>query len=108
MIYCFDLDDTLCKTLSANYKESIPIMHRINKVNELYDEGHIIIIDTARGATTGIDWFDITKAQLKEWGVKHHRLRVGEKFHYDIIIDDKAINDKIFFKQLDKDNDLCK
>ena len=35
--------------------------------------------------------YEITKDQLRAWGVKHHELIMG-KPHYDIFIDDKAIN----------------
>ena len=48
LVYCFDLDNTLCNT-EGNYYESYPIQSRIDKVNKLYDEGNTIIIDTARG-----------------------------------------------------------
>ena len=46
---------------------------------------------TARGSGTGIDWYDVTKKQLKSWGVKHHELRLGKPV-YDLFIDDKAMN----------------
>jgi hypothetical protein len=97
MIYCFDLDGTLC-THEKNYEDAKPMKDRIKKVNLLFDEGNIILIDTARGSTTGIDWFDITKKQLDEWGIKYHKLRVGIKLNFDILIDDKAMNDKFFFE----------
>jgi len=98
MIYCFDLDGTLCTNTEGSYENATPFIERIGVVNKLYYDGNNIIIDTARGATTGIDWFDLTKKQLEEWGVKYNSLYVGRKLHYDIIIDDKAINDLVFFK----------
>jgi hypothetical protein len=98
MIYCFDLDGTLCTNTGGSYENATPFVERIGVVNKLYDSGNNIIIDTARGSTTGIDWFDLTKKQLEEWGVKYNSLYVGRKLHYDIIIDDKAINDLVFFK----------
>lgn len=97
MIYCFDLDGTLCDNTFGQYQNAKPYLERINKLNKLYDNGNHIIIDTARGATTGINWYELTKKQLEEWGVKYHDLYVGRKLHYDVIIDDKAINDKNFF-----------
>ena len=36
--------------------------------------------------------------QLKKWGVKFHNLSVGEKPVYDLLIDDKALSDKEYFK----------
>lgn len=102
MIYCFDLDGTLCTIVKnkqghKSYESAQPLKKRINVVNKLYDDGHIIKIDTARGAETGIDWTDITTKQLKKWGVKHHLLRVGKKLHANFYIDDKGLKDKDFF-----------
>ena len=97
MTYCFDLDGTLCITSEGNYVEAQPIEKRIQVVNKLYEDGHYIIIDTARGKTTGIDWTNLTVAQLKSWGVKYNELIVGKKPYYDILIDDKCVNDSSFF-----------
>jgi len=97
MIYCFDLDDTLCETIDGEYESSVPYLNRITKVNELYDDGHHIIVDTARGSISGINWFHHTHDQLIEWGLKFHELRVGTKTYADYYIDDKAINDYYFF-----------
>ena len=99
--YCFDLDNTLCHTMEGDYEESVPYYPRINKVNKLYDSGNRIVIDTARGSVTGIDWFMITKDQLDRWGLKYHALRVGTKMAADFYIDDKAISDKEFFNNSD-------
>ena len=100
MTYCFDLDGTLCSH-EKNYSNATHFPERISKVNGLYDSGHRILIDTARGATTGIDWTEITEKQLHKWKVKYHKLRVGHKPNSDIFVDDKGINDKDFFKLTD-------
>ena len=84
MVYCFDLDGTLCNTDGNNYKDSTPKEERIEIVNTLYDEGH--------------NYFFFTMEQLKSWGVKFHTLRTGVKFGADIFIDDKGIRDERFFK----------
>ena len=39
---------------------------------------------------------DLTKKQLKEWGVKYHDLFLG-KPSGDIYIDDKGVDDESFF-----------
>lgn len=93
-IYEVDLDGTLCSNTNGAYEHAIPFPDRIKKINQLYDNGNIININTARGTTTGIDWYNLTLQQLKDWGVKYHSLTVGKKQHYDFIIDDKAINPK--------------
>ncbi len=97
MIYCFDLDGTICNDSKGEYEKTMPIIERVEKVNQLYDEGHIIIIETARGSITGRDWKNLTEKQLKKWGVKYHTLRVGNKIYADFYVDDKGINDKNFF-----------
>lgn len=99
MIFCFDLDGTLC-THCDNYEDAEPIESRINYVNELFETGHTIIIDTARGSETGIDWFETTSKQLIKWGCRYHKLRVGQKINADLFIDDKGINDREFFKTI--------
>lgn len=88
-IYCFDLDNTLCKTLGEDYSKSEPIQERIKIVNKLYDEGNEVIIFTARGSVTGIDWTELTEKQLKFWNVKYTKLLLG-KPAADFYIDDKA------------------
>jgi len=93
MIYCFDIDGTLCDTEDSHYKDSIPRMDIISRVNQLYERGHTIKIFTGRGATSGIDWREFTEKQLKSWGVTYHELIMG-KPKADIFIDDKAINAK--------------
>tara|TARA_B100000768_G_scaffold110799_1_gene102729 strand:- start:127 stop:426 length:300 start_codon:yes stop_codon:yes gene_type:complete len=98
MVYCFDLDGTLCNTDGNNYKDSTPKKERIEIVNTLYEDGHTILIDTARGCVSGKNYFFFTMEQLKSWGVKFHTLRSGVKFGADIFIDDKGIKDQRFFK----------
>lgn len=97
MIYVFDLDGTLCATKGRMYHEAEPIPQRIDAVNALFDEGHIIFIDTARGSMTGEDWYELTEQQLEAWGVKFHELRVGQKLYADCYVDDKAASADEFF-----------
>lgn len=89
MIFCFDIDNTICTDTKGKYKKALPFIDRIAYVNNLYDEGHRIILFTARGGTTNIDWEELTKKQLKKWNVKYHELLFG-KLNYDVWIDDKA------------------
>lgn len=91
-----DIDDTIAKSFGINYGSAEPIPERIAKINKLYDEGHTITYWTARGTVTGIDWADITKAQLKSWGCRYHKLKMG-KPAFDLFIDDKVINSKEYF-----------
>ena len=94
-----DIDQTICdrpKDAGMDYSKSVPMLDRIEKINNLYDEGHEIHYWTARGTVTGIDWYLITYEQLKEWGCKFHRLSTG-KPEYDLFICDKAINSDSYF-----------
>ena len=93
MIYCIDLDNTICKTNGTDYKNSVPIAKAVKKVNDLYDAGHTIKIFTGRGSNSGKDWRALTVSQLYRWGVKYHALLLSKPTG-DIFIDDKAINTK--------------
>lgn len=85
-----DIDETICETPKPrNYFEAKPIQKNIDKINKLYDDGHTIVYWTARGSRTKINWYDLTKNQLNEWGAKHHELYV-DKPYYDEFIDDKT------------------
>jgi len=92
MIVYVDIDGVLCTQNKDNpslYGKAEPIRKNINKINKLFDEGHSIILWTARGSTTKIDWRDFTEKQLEVWGVKYHKLRL-DKPYFDIFIDDKT------------------
>lgn len=91
-----DLDGTLCSK-EIDYTQAKPFPDRIKKLNKLAKK-YKIIIDTARGSETGIDWEKETKKQLKKWGVKYDILKVGKKTYADVYVDDSAVNDKDFFK----------
>ena len=86
-----DIDNTICQTSGLGYENSTPYSDKIAFINKLFDQGHNITYWTARGTVTGIDHYELTKNQLKKWGVKYHKLILG-KPAYDILIDDKAIN----------------
>ena len=91
MTYCFDIDGTICSNTEGRYESAEPNREMIAEVNWLYSEGHTIILHTARGSTTGLDWRDLTERQLEDWGVKYHALQMG-KPTADFYVDDKAIN----------------
>lgn len=107
-VYVVDIDGTICDKdvcrEDANYESSIPKKDRITKINELYDEGHVIKYFTARGmgrhkdsrVLAHKDFYDLTYNQLKSWGCKFHHLIMG-KPSADIYIDDKSITDYDFF-----------
>lgn len=96
MIYYCDVDNTICTTIDSDYLRSIPMYDRIKVMNDLYDQGHEVHYWTARGNSTGIDWYDFTVDQLNGWSVKYTSFNT-KKPSYDVFIDDKAFNDKAFF-----------
>jgi len=94
MTYCFDLDNTICATPGKDYKSATPYLKVIQQIKLLYSQGHKVTIYTARGGTSKIDYHDLTTQQLKDWNVPYHTLIDKNKPHFDIFIDDKAINAK--------------
>jgi len=82
-----DIDETICYYEGKrDYSLALPILKRIEKINKLFNEGNEITYWTARGSVTGLDWYETTEGQLKEWGCKYHNLSVGEKPHFDLYI----------------------
>ena len=98
MIYCFDIDGTICSFTDGAYEAAVPYLDRIKQLNKLFSDGHTIKLFTARGTTTKIDWRDFTVDQLKDWGVNYHELILG-KPHADIFIDDKSVHSESWFFQ---------
>lgn len=105
-IIAFDLDDTLCyrpKDVEHLGKDKYnfckPIEQMVGLCNKLYDQGHSIVIYTARGMMTFNgdvkkiyeNLYDKTISDLNSWGVKYNQLVMG-KIHYDYLIDDKALD----------------
>ena len=87
-----DIDETICVTPNnpRNYHKAQPITENIDKINKLYEEGNTIIYWTARGSRSGINWFELTETQLRDWGCKYHHLKC-DKPYYDLFIEDKSI-----------------
>ena len=90
MRYCFDIDNTICFTTDTDYDKAKPDWQMIKEVNKLYDKGHIVLLQTARGSLSGVDHRTLTETQLEEWGVKYHELHFG-KVAADLYVDDKGM-----------------
>ncbi|MEK7382394.1 MAG: hypothetical protein AAB262_03815 [Elusimicrobiota bacterium] len=93
MVYCFDIDGTLCTNTEGDYESALPVPATIARVNTLFEAKHRVLLYTARGSTTGIDWRATTERQMRDWGVRYHELYFG-KPTADLYIDDKAVNIK--------------
>lgn len=107
MTYVFDIDGTLCTLTDGDYNTAEPLYDRISIVNKLYDDGHKIVLHTARGmgrsqnsvAYANAAFKTLTEEQMEKWGVKYHELFLG-KPSGDIYVDDKGIRDIDFFQQM--------
>jgi len=96
--FCFDIDSVICKTIKNNYKSSKSNRKVIKVINKLYDQGHYIIIFTARYMGRNNEnillakkqGYKFTFDQLKKWGLKFDKLIFG-KPSFDLVIDDKSI-----------------
>ncbi len=90
--FCFDIDGVIATLTPDNdYAKAKPIVETIAIVNRLFELGNRIYLHTARGFVTGQDWSDVTRKQLRDWGVKYGELRFG-KPAADFYIDDRMIS----------------
>lgn len=107
MIFCFDLDNTICFTKDKDYANSKPDPDMVKIINSLYDESHVIKIYTSRGMGRFLGdvkkvyeaYFKLTKDQLDSWKIKYHELLLG-KPSYDFFIDDKNLSIEDIKKQV--------
>jgi capsule biosynthesis phosphatase len=98
---CFDLDRTLVTppVIPGDYSTVKPVPSTILKLQQLYADGHTIIIHTARrmlthGGNAGLAVADIgatTWNTLKQFEIPYHELVFGKPYAH-FYIDDKAVN----------------
>lgn len=100
--FVFDIDGVIA-TLEENnnYINAKPNILMIDIVNSLHKMGNEIILLTARGYVTGMDWTEITKRQMKEWHVCYDELHFG-KPNADYYIDDKMVSIEQLLKVFQK------
>jgi len=90
--FVFDIDGVIAEfNEKLDYAKSKPNEKVISVINKLYDAGNYIVLFTARGYKTGIDWQDVTKQQMESWKVKYHELKFG-KPDADYYVDDKMLD----------------
>jgi CMP-N-acetylneuraminic acid synthetase len=86
-----DIDGVIANLSPNNdYSKSSPRKEAIDVINTLFERGHNILIFTARGSESGIDFQALTKKALSDWGVKYNELIFG-KPNADFYVDDKAV-----------------
>jgi capsule biosynthesis phosphatase len=101
--WCFDIDNTICeeKPKGTSYEEYAnvkPFKHIIDFINERYEAGDYIILQTARhmqttGANIGLvnaRVGKITYDWLEKHNVKYHEIYFGKPIA-DYMVDDKAV-----------------
>lgn len=92
MRFVFDIDGVIMELVEDNnYHKSSPKKDIVPMINSLFEKGHEIILFTARGSKTGIDWREVTEKQLCEAELKYHELLFGKPYA-DFYIDDKMIS----------------
>jgi hypothetical protein len=97
-IICFDIDNVVCITKGKDYKNAKPNILGIKKINQLFHNGYMIKLFTARYmgrnkeniARAKKQGFEMTKKQLKRWKIQYHKLIFG-KPSFDLFIDDKSM-----------------
>ncbi|MFK5882831.1 MAG: hypothetical protein QM489_00670 [Candidatus Izemoplasma sp.] len=106
MKYVIDIDNTISVwNEDRDYDNFEPIQPMIDKINKLYDEGHIIVFNTARG----MSFYSEKRNQIEnnnrpiieKWLIKHkvkyHKLYLCKPLG-DFYIDDKNLNIEEFLK----------
>lgn len=89
--FVFDIDGVVATLVpSLDYALAKPNPDIIRAINFLHNQGHRIILYTARGSKTGKDWRETTRRQMADWGVNYHDLVFG-KPAADYYVDDKAL-----------------
>lgn len=100
MRLCFDLDNTLCTAVeNSQYQDAVLKPGILNMLRQIKQEGHTIIICTARGmgrskGNAGLAVRSIgglTLQQLDKWGVPYDEIYFG-KPSADAYFDDKGHN----------------
>lgn len=90
--FVFDIDGVIASAAADNdYARAEPLVDVIARINRLHAAGNRIVLFTARGSATGIDWREVTGRQMAAWGVRHHALHFG-KPAADYYVDDRMLS----------------
>lgn len=100
MIFVVDIDETLSRwNDDRDYLNFVPDLAVIDKINSLHEQGHYIVLFTARGMRSMDRDIDRIRREirppLEEWlqnnGVKYNELIMGKPYG-DYYIDDKNLS----------------
>jgi dTDP-glucose 4,6-dehydratase len=91
LTFVIDVDGVVASLVPDNdYSKAEPLAGTIAAINALHDGGHRIVMLTARGSATGIDWRAVTEGQFARWGLRYHELHFG-KPAADYYVDDRLL-----------------
>ncbi|MFV0280219.1 MAG: NAD-dependent epimerase/dehydratase family protein [Rhodoblastus sp.] len=91
LTFVIDVDGVVASLSPGNdYNLAEPLHAQIEAINRLFAQGHRIVMFTARGSATGMDWRETTQAQFARWGLDYHELHFG-KPAADYYIDDRLL-----------------
>ena len=83
-----DIDGVLTlETKGHDYATRTPNNANIDRVRTLFEQGHTIILYTARWEQDR----ELTEKQMNDWGVPFKELVMG-KLKYDLLIDDLSMS----------------
>jgi len=90
-VYAFDIDGVIVENNYPEYDKAKPIQKNIDIINALYNNGYLIVLNTARGFLTNQDWRYKTELQMVKLGVNYHHLYLT-KPAANFYIDDRNLN----------------
>jgi CMP-N-acetylneuraminic acid synthetase len=92
LTFAFDMDGVIATLVpDGNYAAAQPYAPAVALLARLRQAGNRIVIYTARGSQTGLDWTETTRDQLRRWGVRCDELRFG-KPAADFYVDDRMMS----------------
>ncbi len=90
--FVFDIDGVIAQfDESLDYANVGPRPAMVKAIQKLYEAGNEIVLFTARGYVTGVDWKETTIEQMKKFGVPYNELIFG-KPNADYYVDDKMLD----------------
>ncbi len=90
--FVFDIDGVIAEfDEKLDYANVKPRTDMVNVIKKLHEAGNEIVLHTARGYVTGIDWSEVTKEQMERFGVPYDEIHFG-KPNADYYVDDKMMD----------------
>ena len=108
--FIIDIDGTICQAErledgSFDYPNAYPFQKVIDRINELFEDGHTIILSTSRGMRTyngnvkkiKENVLPVLETWLDQHGVKRHKIEMGKPWGENpIYVDNRNLSLKAF------------